>query len=136
MDVKTLIESHEGRRKRPYQCTANKWTIGVGRNLEAVDLPDSIIEQWLDEDVAAARANCEKYDWFRLLSEVRQAACIDLMFNLGPGGFAQFKRFHQAMEARSWPWAVAELKDSRWYKQVGQRGPRICSMISNDRWPE
>lgn len=135
MDVKTLIEGHEGRRQRPYKCTANKWTVGIGRNLEAIDLPDPIIDQWFAEDLATARANCSKYEWFKSLSEVRQAACIDLMFNLGPGGFAEFRRFIQAMSTQSYPWAAAELLDSAWYRQVGRRAPRIRSMILKDEWP-
>lgn len=36
--LKDQLILHEGLKLKPYKCPANKWTIGVGRNLEDVGL--------------------------------------------------------------------------------------------------
>lgn len=136
MDVKTLIEGHEGRMKRAYKCTAGKTTAGIGRNLDDVGLSDDEIDYLYQNDIKRVHAALAQYAWVAGLSEVRRAACQDLMFNLGATRFAGFRNFIQAMGQQQYSWAAAELKDSKWYTQVGRRGPRICSMILNDRWPE
>lgn len=136
MDVKKLIEDHEGRRHKPYKCTAGKTSIGIGRNLDDVGLSDDEIDYLFANDLKRAQDAAAKYPWFSGLSEVRQAAVLDLLFNLGPTRFAGFRNFIQAMSLKQYVWAAAELVDSKWYSQVGRRGPRIVSMIRNDTWPE
>jgi lysozyme len=135
VDVKTLIEGHEDRKKKIYKCTAGKWTGGVGRNLEDVGFSDDEIDLMFANDLKRAQDAASKYPWFADLSEVRQAAVLDLLFNLGPTRFAGFRNFIQAMSLNQYAWAAAELRDSKWFSQVGRRGPRIASMIRNDTWP-
>lgn len=135
VDVKTLIEEHEGRKPKAYKCSAGKTTIGVGRNLDDVGLSSEEIDLLFDNDLKRARDAASKYTWFADLSEVRQAAVLDLMFNLGPARFAGFRNFIQAMSLKQYTWAAAELRDSKWFSQVGRRGPRIASMIRSDSWP-
>lgn len=136
MDVKALIEDHEGRKPKLYKCTANKNSIGIGRNLDDVGLSDDEIDYLFANDLKRAQDAASKYPWFANLSEVRQAAVLDLIFNLGPSRFAGFRNFIQAMSLKQYTWAAAELKDSRWYSQVGRRGPRIVSIIRSDSWPK
>lgn len=135
MDVKRLIQGHEGYSLKPYKCTSGKITIGWGRNLDDRGISESEAMLLFENDLADVLQNCRKYPWFDSLSEVRKAAVMDLMFNLGPNRFAGFRNFIQAMSLQQYTWAAAELKDSRWYTQVGRRGPRIASMIRNDTWP-
>lgn len=136
MDVKKLIEDHEGRMHKPYKCTAGKTSIGIGRNLDDVGLSDDEIDYLFANDLKRAHAEASKYPWFAELSEVRQAAIVDMIFNLGPSRFAGFRKFIQAMGERQYARAAAELVDSRWFRQVGRRSKRIRLMILNDEWPE
>jgi lysozyme len=136
VNVKDLIIGHESLKLKPYRCTAGKLTIGVGRNLESRGISESEAMFLFQNDLADAIQYCNRYSWFKDLSEVRQAACVDLMFNLGPERFAGFRNFIRAMHEKQYTWAAAELKDSRWFTQVGRRGPRIVSMIRSDNWPE
>ena len=136
MDVKTLIEQHEGRRHKAYRCTAGKTTVGIGRNLDDVGLSDDEIDYLFANDLKRAQDAASKYPWFAELSEVRQAAVTDLMFNLGPTRFAGFRNFIHAMSQRQYARAAAELVDSKWFRQVGRRAKRIRLMILNDEWPE
>lgn len=136
MDVKTLIEQHEGRRRKPYKCTAGKTSIGIGRNLDDVGLSDDEIDYLFANDLKRAHAEASKYPWFAELSEVRQAAIVDMIFNLGPSRFAGFRNFIQAMSQKEYVWAAAELVASKWFLQVRRRASRIRLMILNDEWPE
>jgi lysozyme len=136
MSVKTLIEGHEGRKSKLYKCTAGKNTIGIGRNVDDVGLSDDEIDYLFENDLKRAQDAASKYSWFAELSEVRQAAVLDLMFNIGASRFAGFRNFIQAMSQQQYTWAAAELVDSKWYSQVGRRGPRIASMIRSDNWPK
>lgn len=136
MDVKALIEEHEGRRHKPYKCTAGKTSIGIGRNLDDVGLSDDEVDYLFANDLKRAQDAASKYPWFADLSEVRQAAIVDMIFNLGPSRFAGFRKFIQAMSERQYARAAAELVDSRWFRQVRRRASRIRLMILNDEWPE
>jgi lysozyme len=136
VDVNQLIIGHEGLKLKLYKCPANKWSLGVGRNVEDRGISESEAMFMFENDLADVKRHCLHYPWFAELSEVRQAAVLDLMFNLGPTRFSGFRLFIEAMAMKQYPWASAELKNSRWYGQVGRRGPRICGMILNDRWPE
>lgn len=59
---------------------------------------------------------------FDLLPRNVRFVIADLRYNLGPHRFRQFKRFIEAAQAQDWTEAAAELKDSKWYGQVGRRG--------------
>lgn len=135
MNVKDLIIEHEKLALKMYKCTAGKWTIGVGRNIQDRGLSESEAMFLFQNDLSDAIQYCSRYPWFKDLSEVRQAACLDLMFNLGPERFSHFRNFIQAMHLKQYAWAAAELVDSKWFTQVGRRGPRIASMIRSDLWP-
>jgi lysozyme len=136
VNARDLIIGHESLKLKPYKCTANKTTIGVGRNLDDKGISESEAMVLFENDIADTTQFCRSYKWFDALSEVRQAACLDLMFNLGPSRFSNFRNFIQAMKERQYTWAAAELVNSRWYSQVGRRGPRIVSMIRSDSWPK
>lgn len=135
MNARELIIGHEGLRLKPYRCTADKLTIGVGRNIEQRGISESEAMFMLDNDIVDVKQQCRAYPWFGELSEVRAAALMDLLFNLGQTGFAGFRKFHAAMATRQYVAAAAELRDSAWYGQVKTRGPRICSMIATGEWP-
>ena len=68
------------------------------------------------------------------LDDVRRAAVVDLIYNLGGEGFKQFKDTIAALKMRDWILAATCLENSKWYKQVGRRGPRICKLIKEGRW--
>lgn len=136
MNIVELIKDHEGTSLVLYRCTAGKWTVGTGRNIEDNGIREDEAELMLANDIRECRLQLlQRYPWFNGLDEVRQAACIDLMFNLGPMRLAGFQKFLAAMARSDWERAGDELVDSRWHKQTGRRGPRIVKMIQTGRWP-
>ena len=136
MNAADLIRQHEGCELRMYICPAGKHTVGVGHNLDDVPISQAAADQILADDIERCRQQLAyNLEWFADLDEVRQAACLDLCFNLGWQGLGRFRRFLAAMAQGDWAKAGAELVDSKWYTQVGSRGPRIVKMIQLGVWP-
>ena len=82
-----MLRKHEGVETHAYKCTAEKITIGVGRNIDpagGIGLSDSEIDFLLANDVA--RVNKEliiSFPWFSELDNVRKG-----LFILGAGAAA------------------------------------------------
>ena len=49
--LKKQLIMHEGLKLTPYRCTADKLTIGVGRNLDDVGITQDEAEYLLDNDI-------------------------------------------------------------------------------------
>jgi len=124
------LERDEGRRRKPYRCTADKLSIGLGRNLEDVGLSDDEIDYLALNDVARVRADLDKNaPWWRELDPVRQRVVQNMCFNLGWPRLAKFKDTLTAMKARRWDAAADGMLDSLWARQVGDRAKRLARMM-------
>lgn len=133
--VYAMLERHEGRSAKMYRCPAGYLTVGVGHNLEANPLPESVIDALLREDVAAVIEKLDKsIPWWRALNDVRRAALIDMGFNLGVGGLLGFRKALAFLQQHQYDKAADEFADSKWYTQVGDRGKRIVKMIRFGTW--
>lgn len=137
MNAADLIRLHEGTRLKPYRDTVGKLTIGTGRNLDDVGISEAEAEILLANDLARAeRELATLAPWSAGLDDVRRAVLLDMTFNLGAGGVAKFKRFLAAMERADWPDAATEMRNSKWWHQVGTRGSRLERMVVSGHWPQ
>jgi len=124
------LKRHEGVKDTLYKCTADKWTIGVGRNLEDVGLSEDEIDYLLQNDIERTKNLIERYmPWYSDLDEVRQEALINFVFNVGIGTAMKFKNAMAALEAHDYDTAAVEMMDSNWAKQVGNRAEEVTEMI-------
>lgn len=130
-----LLMLNEGYRKKPYLCTANKMTIGYGRNLEDRGIDEIEARFLLERDIAIALEPLRLEPYWLGLSEVRQAVLIDMCVNLGWPRLSGFQRMRAALRNHDYRTAADEMKNSMWYTQVGERGPRLERMMREDRWP-
>lgn len=128
--IRKLLILHEGLKYKPYQCTAGKFTIGVGRNLDDVGIDRKEAMMMLDHDIERA---C--YDLHSIFGDgsdmdsTRQVALVDMIFNLGKTRFLGFKKFIKAVQGKDWARAAMEMENSRWFRQVGTRAVRLKDMI-------
>ena len=60
--------------------------------------------------------------------EVQQVA-INMCFNLGEPRLSKFKKFIAAVNEERWEDASAEMLDSLWARQVGERATRLSKRI-------
>ena len=162
MDLKLLrdyLSANEGRKNQVYEDSAKEKnpTIGVGYNLnksgakkritdlglpydslikldQSIYIKDEVIDILLDEDIDVAIKDAKKfYTGFEELSPVRKIVLVDLIFNMGLAKLNGFKKFYAALVKNDWVKAGEELKDSKWFSQVGARAKRnIDALVNND----
>ena len=135
MDSQRLVEQlrrHEGVESKPYKDTVGKLTIGVGRNLDDVGLSDDEIDYLLHNDIITVQSELDVW-WsgWRYLNETRQLVVADMMFNMGRPTLENFRMFKAALEVGDYRIAAAEMLDSKWAEQVGQRAKRLSVMMSS-----
>ena len=134
---------HEGLVNKSYKDTENLLTGGIGHLFRANEVaqyplgsPISTeqIETWFSQDSTTAIKIGQELmgDTWGDLSDVRKRAVTDLSFNLGKPRLSKFINFLAAMKKEDYTAAGLALKNSKWYGQVGKRGPNIVTMITQD----
>ena len=123
----------EGLRLTAYRDSLGFLTIGIGHLIKkgesfGVITKDQAISL-LEEDIKDAERKLDSiFPGWRKLDDVRQRTFVNLSVNLGYK-LAAFKRFLHAAKSGDWEKAADQLMQSRWYKQVKLRGPRIVHAI-------
>ena len=126
----TQLRFHEGVKNQVYKDHLGIETIGVGRNLKDRGLSDEEVDMLLADDIAIVEEELDKQlPWWRDLSEVRQRAIADLVFNMGMPRLHGFVKTLDALQRRDYQTAADELLNSKYANQVGARAIRIAEMI-------
>lgn len=125
---------YEGFRSTAYHDTEGKLTIGYGFNLDSGRFKQEDVDRWLREGITKeeadqvlkqelerTRAQLEKYEWFQKMDKVRQDAIVDMTYNMGIGWLDKFKNARAALEKGDFDTASAEILNSNYAHQVGQR---------------
>jgi lysozyme len=135
MSLIEQLKRHEGLKLKPYKCTADKLTIGVGRNLEDVGISEEEAEMLLQNDIQRATVQIQReFPWTTQLDEVRFAALINFTFNVGIGTVGKFVNAMALLRDGSYDMAADEFLNSRWAKQVGQRAIDVTDQIRTGEW--
>ena len=140
--VQELIEQDEGRKPWPYTDTSGHQTWGIGHLLADPLPPDvlALLNQAIDlqfqHDLDAATDGLMAHlPWFASVNPIRQAALIDMAFNLGVAGLMTFTTFLSCMESGQWAAAAADLRGTLVYRQLPTRYERLATMIHTGQWP-
>jgi lysozyme len=134
--LKNTLIRHEGLSLNPYICPENNLTIGVGHNLDANGISKAAAMFILTEDIAICENDLKKFSWFDGLSDVRQEVLINLCFNIGFTSFLNFKRMISALESGNFEQVSEEMKDSKWYHQVGSRAVELVEAMKTNSFKE
>tara|TARA_R110000744_G_scaffold176716_1_gene295546 strand:- start:45 stop:464 length:420 start_codon:yes stop_codon:yes gene_type:complete len=133
-----MLRKHEGVETHAYKCTANKTTIGVGRNIDkagGIGLSDDEIDYLLANDVKRVRAELSvAFRWFKMAAPARQDAMMDMCFNMGLPRLKKFKNALAAMAMGDYNEAAREFLNSRWATQVGQRAITVTDIIRSGEY--
>ena len=133
-----MLRAHEGVETHAYKCTADKITIGVGRNIDpagGIGLEDHEIDYLLTNDVTRVVTELNNnFDWFFYLNQARKDALVDMCFNLGLPRLKQFKNALAAMGNEDYELAAEEFLNSRWAEQVGKRAHTVTEIISSGEY--
>ena len=127
--LKAELMRDEGRKYRIYTDTVGKVSGGIGRNLTDKGFRDSEIDLMYENDRAETEAWLDRnLPWWRALDPVRQRVMMNMAFNM-QGKLLGFRNFLAAAQRRDWSTASAEMLDSLWARQVGDRAKRLASMM-------
>jgi len=152
--IKSQLEVHEGRRNDVYLDTAKprRRTVGIGHNLEAdpayeilgknkLKEGDKINDQQI-EDLFKKDVDKHLADLLKLipaaelckLSENRQLVMLDMAFNMGTdkSGLGGFRNTLAALAKGDFEKVANEMKESKWFTDVGKRSKRLVYMMRND----
>lgn len=135
VDGQSLTKDNEGYRETIYLDSLGHPTCGYGICLDPVGVYQSVKEyheRRFAEEYGKAEAEYGKLKFD--LDDVRRAAVVDLLYNLGDFKFYKFRNFAIALRNRDWELAAQHLENSLWFKQVARRGPRICALIRSGKW--
>lgn len=123
------LKRHEGRSLKPYKCPAGKLTIGYGRNLEDMGISEVEAMVMLRNDIEQCYEELSVFSWFEDLDQVRQEALINMLFNLGLPTFLKFKKTLKYVAEGKYSQAAAEMLNSKWATQVGDRAKELAYMM-------
>ena len=115
-------------------------TLGVGHLILESDLEhgsavgtkvsEERVRTLFESDLDTAIQECEVlYDCWETLPEPVQEILVNMMFNMGRPRLSGFKKMNAAIAEGDWYTASVEGRDSRWYKQVGNRANRLMSRL-------
>lgn len=133
--LRRQLRIDEDVREHPYDDKTGKrvralegnTTIGCGHNLDAKGLPAAVIEILLELDIdeaeADARALVKNFDQ---LTRVRQAAVVNMAFNLGRDKLAGFRQTLRAINEGRFDDAARGMRASLWARQTKARAERLA----------
>tara|TARA_R100000234_G_C4954557_1_gene158936 strand:- start:21 stop:455 length:435 start_codon:yes stop_codon:yes gene_type:complete len=129
-DLKEMLIKNEGMELKPYQCTSDKTTIGVGRNLTDNGITVQEAEMLLANDMDGVFADLDRNIpfWQSMPYNVR-LVLADMCFCLGINRLLKFTKMLEAMEERDFELAGEELLDSTYAVQVKKRADRNYRLV-------
>lgn len=130
-----LLIQDEGLKLKSYVDTEGKTTVGVGRNITDVGISFDEAMVLLDSDIRRARQAAQTLPWFSQLNAARQDVVLNMIFNLGLGGFLEFKSMTAALSEGKYAVAAEEMLSSHWASQVGDRAKRLAQMMTLGIYP-
>jgi len=145
INVEDWLAFDEGRRRDPYYDSEGYPTIGIGHlllNQKGADLArwqpidDSEIDRLFEEDRAKALDGCRAIfgEGFDAFADARQAAFINMCFQLGEAGLRAFRNMIAAARQNDWAAASAQARQSLWYNQVPERADRVIAVLNVGDW--
>lgn len=114
--AQAMILEHEGYREKPYRDHLGNLTVGVGHKIVKGEPKRTNLEHWRHDFGEAWKMG-------GLYTDDKNVRVVYtcMIFQLGLGGFLDFKKFRDAVNKRNWKIAVVEMKDSKWYEQTPKR---------------
>lgn len=129
--ARVAIRRAEGLELKRYKCPAGKWTIGYGHLITPgeADFHDGISTRKADSLLARDIQDAElivgaqygKALEAGALNAERLAVLIEMAFCLGSRGLVRFVSVRLAVMSKNFPWAAAEIQNSRWFWEQGAK---------------
>ena len=133
MDLEILfdqLKDFEGLELKPYRCTSNKLTIGLGRNLEDNGITEEEAYYLATNDLDNLMDELDQnIPWWDDLDDPRKRALLNLAYNVGTPTLMKFKKTLEHLKNGFYTEASEEVLRSRWADQVGRRATFISEVF-------
>lgn len=107
-------------------------TIGTGRNLSGKGISDFERQFLLSNDISDVAKDLDThFDWWESLSDASAYVLMQMCFNMGITKLSTFEKFLAAVKTGDKETAAAEMVDSAWYNQVGDRAKRLVTIMKS-----
>ena len=139
--IKEDIERHEGNVPYVYLDHLGYKTMGIGHLIRQSEpeyllkvgqgVSKESIDEYFENDLRIAIDDAQRI--FGDLNEHPQdviRVLVNMSFNLGYPRLNKFVKMKEAVAQKNYLKAADEMKDSRWYTQVGRRGPELFKLMS------
>ena len=128
------IKLDEGYRRYPYRCSEGVLTIGYGRNIDpdhgGQGLDEIEASFLLRNNLSSAEIDLKSiFPGWRDIGYVRQAALLNMRFQLGASGFRGFRLMIRHANDGQWIRAAREATLSKWARQTPERAYRVAMEI-------
>jgi len=148
--LKAQITVHEGKVDKIYIDSLGYPTFGIGHLIKESDpeygqpegtpvSPERVKEVFdidFDLHVEETKHLCEERDIdFEALPQAIQHTLVDMCFNLGKNRLGKFNNMLNACKENNWVEMAEQMKDSRWYTQVGVRSEFLVREVLNQEHP-
>lgn len=122
-----LYDDATGKRITKGSVVVGHPTIGIGFNLDALDMPDAVIDLWFDE-IRTRRINevFNALPWTQRLGMGPLRAVIDIAYNAGLEGLLGFHKMLDALQRGDLVTAQIEVINS---KLAPGRAQRLAALI-------
>lgn len=138
-EIGRSTQSYEGWRSEIYKDTEGYDTIGFGHKLTDDDkatgrykngiTKEQGQELYLKDHKTLVDRMYKDYPWVKDAPESVRTAVEDMSFNMGPAWLKKFPNTRKALEEGNYEKAGAGVKNSKYYRQVGQRAKDNVSRI-------
>lgn len=136
---------------KPYKCPAGRMTIGWGFNYQDNGIPAglptalctelfekgftaNLAEYLVRREAEKAVGSASQFKFFEKLSINRQVVVADMIYQMGLGGFQNFRKAIDALTKSNFNEASAQMMDSKWFKQSGRRSRSNVDQMIQDKW--
>ena len=157
MDIFTMLKTDEGIDLQLYKDTLGYYTIGIGHLVTKVNSFSTAVltlnnvlgrstngvitseeaATLFQSDVQKAKDSLSEVGLGGLLNSldpIRQAALINMSFQLGARGVANFKNSMALLASGNWEQAAVNLKQSNWFRQTTNRATRVIETFLTGTW--
>ena len=139
MTLADYIKQNEGLRLKVYDDSRGIPSIGWGRDLRDQGISEDEAQFLFNNDLAAARRGAEQVvtpeAWYSMDAS-RQNALVDMCFEMGPHGLAEFQHMLAAVRSGDWQAAHDELLSSAYAREVPNRANRNAAILLTGIWPD
>ena len=140
--VQKQLEIDEGVKYEVYLDHLGYATFGIGHLVLDTDpehgckigtaVSEDRVTEAFQRDLDISIAECKVlYDLWDDYPEEVQEILVNMMFNLGRPRLTGFRNMKKALDKCDWSTAAVEGRDSKWYRQVGNRAERLMTRLEN-----